>query len=198
MPSFSSTYLLPAIILNPAFILHLINTFVSHWVPPPPTVSHSPHPFMESLGPVPGSILYLDMHADEQLCWGYTVVMVIIQVLAFGRVSDNRVRRKSAKAAKIEREKIRREKLEKLQAERMHIASQTNGHADALDGLRDLPQKNGNINGAVNGLQTPNGKLDAKLVPESEETLEKYLRNPSPPSVADVVAGVVKVSKRLT
>lgn len=100
MPSLSSTYLVPAILLNPAFILHLINTFISHVIPPVPTVSVSPHPFMESLGPVPASKPYMDMHADDQLCWSYTAIMVFIQLLVFGRVQDNRVRRKSARAAK--------------------------------------------------------------------------------------------------
>ncbi|KAH8678840.1 hypothetical protein BGZ60DRAFT_468225 [Tricladium varicosporioides] len=152
MPSISSTYLLPAIILNPAFILHLINTFVSHWVPPSPTVSHSPHPFMESIGPLPGSTLYLDMHESDQLCWGYTVIMVLVQVFAFGRVSDNRVRRKSAKAARVEREKLRREKLEKLQLEKMRT---------------DPPQECGN----GNGLKRASENGNAKVILEGEESM---------------------------
>ncbi|TAQ84301.1 hypothetical protein B7494_g7377 [Chlorociboria aeruginascens] len=110
MPTLSTNYLLPAILLNPAFILHLFNTFVSHLIPPPPTISHSPHPFMESLGPLPGAKSCFDVHADDNLCWRYTMVMVCLQVLAFGRVSDNRMRRKRAKAERLERERIAGEK----------------------------------------------------------------------------------------
>jgi len=38
--------------------------------------------------------------------------MVVVQVLAFGRVQDNRVRRRDRKAAKMERERSRREQIE--------------------------------------------------------------------------------------
>ncbi|KAG4411063.1 hypothetical protein IFR04_015807 [Cadophora malorum] len=152
MPTLTTTYLLPAILLNPAFVLHLFNTFVSHMMPPPPSVSHSPHPFMESLGPVRNASPYLDMHADDQLCWGYTVVMVLVQVLAFGRVSDNRVQRKSAKAAKLERERIRKEKLEKAVELRKTAIPQINGHVNGtLDGTCDVPAEQKLSNGVANG-----------------------------------------------
>jgi len=137
MPLLSSTYLIPAILLNPAFVLHCINTFVSHWVPHPPTTSGSPHPFMESIGPAPGSKPYMDIHADDALCWRYTAVMVFVQILAFGRVSDNRVRRKSAKAAKIEREKARKERLAQLEDE-MKQRQKTKERTGGLDGIFEL------------------------------------------------------------
>lgn len=137
MPTFKTSYLVPAILLNPAFILHLFNTFTSYFVPPPYTVSVSPHPFMESLGPLPGTKLAIDVHANEQLCWSYTAVMVLVQCLAFGRVQNNRVRRKSAKAAKIERERLRKEKLtddDLLQtAAKVQLASNIANHG--TDGL---------------------------------------------------------------
>jgi len=131
----TTTYLLPAILLNPAFILHLINTFVSHTVPPSPAVvSHSPHPFIESIGPAPGTTPYLDMHADDGLCWRYTAIVVVVQVLAFGRVSDNRVQRRVRKAAKAERERSRREKLD--------------GIEEGVDGKSSVVV-NGGLDGAV-------------------------------------------------
>lgn len=47
------------------------------------------------MGPVPGSKPYLDMHADDHLCWRYAVFMVVLQVLVYGRVQVNRIRTKS-------------------------------------------------------------------------------------------------------
>ncbi|KAL3417796.1 hypothetical protein PVAG01_10806 [Phlyctema vagabunda] len=105
MAPFKTSYLVPAILLNPAFVLHLFNTFVSHLLPPPCTASVSPHPFMENLGPLPGTKIAIDVHENDPLCWGYTVIMVIVQCLAFGSVQDNRVKRRSARAAKLERSK---------------------------------------------------------------------------------------------
>ncbi|KAH7354920.1 hypothetical protein BKA65DRAFT_231006 [Rhexocercosporidium sp. MPI-PUGE-AT-0058] len=174
MPTLSTTYLLPAILLNPAFVLHLFNTFISHMMPPPPSVSHSPHPFMESIGPVRNAPPYLDMHADEQLCWGYTAVMVLVQVLAFGRVSDNRVRRKSAKAAKLERERIRKEKLEKTVEERKIAALKINGHVNGtLDGTCDVPAEQKLSNGVANGGPTKEDSSNErrKDSSDSDETL---------------------------
>jgi len=172
MPGLSTTYLLPAIILNPAFILHLINTFVSHLMPPPPTISYSPHRIMESLGPLPGSPPYLDMHANDQLCWRYTAVMVIVQIFAFGRVSDNRIARK---ALRQERERIRKEKLEKIMDK---SAPKTNGHAVEMDGACDLPRLENphpNVNGIGNGNgKAMNGNVNKRLEDfdiENEESM---------------------------
>ncbi|KAG9243375.1 hypothetical protein BJ878DRAFT_120662 [Calycina marina] len=114
MPSLalSSSYLIPAILLNPAFILHIINTFVSHMTPPANPVSYSPFPFFESLGPVPGSKPFFDVHNNDQLCWGYTAVMVFVQALVFGKVQDNRIQRKAARVARTEREKMSTYKMD--------------------------------------------------------------------------------------
>ncbi|KAM0145408.1 hypothetical protein ACHAP3_000539 [Botrytis cinerea] len=117
MTFLSTTYLIPGILLNPAFVLHLINTFISHLVPPPLTMSASPHPIFESLGPLPGSQWALDMHEDDALCWRYTAVMVVIQMWIFGRVSGNRISMKDAKAVRIERERARRERSAIIEAE---------------------------------------------------------------------------------
>ncbi|KAG4433564.1 hypothetical protein IFR05_010960 [Cadophora sp. M221] len=173
MPTLSTTYLLPAILLNPAFVLHLFNTFISHIVPPPPSVSHSPHPFMESIGPVRNAPPYLDMHADDQLCWGYTAVMVLVQVLAFGRVNDNRVRRKSAKAAKLERDRIRKEKLEKVIEDRKAAAMKVNGHMNGtLGGTLDVLAEQKLSNGVANGGMTKIYSSDERRKDsDSDETL---------------------------
>jgi hypothetical protein len=172
MPSLASTYLIPALFLNPAFILHLINTFVSHMVPPPSTVSHSPIPVFEKLGPVPGATLYMDMHADDQLCWKYTALMVVVQLVAFGKVSGNRGQRKAKKAARLEKERFKKEKSEKLENERLQIVSKTEGHATGLDGAYDFREdgalKMANGNGHGNGKHPNGGK---KIETETEESM---------------------------
>lgn len=157
MSSMTTTYLLPAILLNPAFILHCINTFVSHYAPPPHTVSHSPHPFMESIGPVPGSKPYMDVHADDQMCWRYTAIMVIVQMLAFGRVQDNRSAKKIAKAAKLEEKERLRQEKERLRQERKEAARmQALAEAKELERIRlDKVFANGSANGSTNGLTRP-------------------------------------------
>lgn len=93
--------------------------------------------------------------------------MVLVQVFAFGRVSDNRVRRKSAKAARVEREKLRREKLEKLQLEKMRTGSELNGKPQPLDGCQDPPQECGN----GNGLKRASENGNAKVILEGEESM---------------------------
>lgn len=175
MPSLSSSYLLPAILLNPAFVLHLINTYVSHMWPPPLTVSHSPHQTMQSLGPLPGSTLYLDMHADEQLCWRYTIGMVVVQLLAFLRVSDNRQRRKSAReAAKLERERLRKEKAELLADKRIHVGTKVSEMGNYLDGAREFPVEpymNGTTHKETNGILANHTAEAEKMESESESSL---------------------------
>lgn len=167
MPSLSSTYLIPAILLNPAFVLHLINTFVSHLLPSPPaSASVSPHAFMQKLGPV-GTQPYLDMHTDDQLCWSYTAIMVFVQILAFGRVQDNRVKKKSAKAARVERDRVRKEKLEKLETDRLT----TNANGKAVDGLCELLEEDPNGNALLrNGsVKAVNGKSREELYSDEKE-----------------------------
>lgn len=171
MSVFNTSYLVPAILLNPAFVLHLFNTFISHWMPPPYTPSVSPHPFMESLGPLPGTKIAVDVHANEQLCWSYTAVMVVIQCLAFGKVQDNRVRRRSAKAARLERERLRKEK--KSEEERaqivakIHMASSHMNREIDLDGTCG-EEKYANGNGHVQEIE---GDLleDVKITPLESE-----------------------------
>lgn len=109
--SFALTYLLPAIVLNPLVVLHSLNTFASHFIPSAMAiaVSRSPHKCFEVLGPPGNHDPYLDIHASDQLCWSYTAVMVVLQVLAYRRVSDNReLRRNISAARKAERERLLR------------------------------------------------------------------------------------------
>jgi len=60
--------------------------------------------------------------------------MVIVQVLAFGRVQDNRDAKKTAKAAKLERERARKEKKEEERLlQQTAKTAKANGHAATLD-----------------------------------------------------------------
>lgn len=106
--SITTSYLLPAIVFNPILILHGFNTFVSHVIPSAinSSSSTSPHEWLKALGPTSPAEPYFNVHTNDQLCWSYTALLVFLQLLLFGRVQDNRVRRKSAKAAaKAERER---------------------------------------------------------------------------------------------
>lgn len=87
--SHSRNYLLPAIFLNPAVVLHVINTAISHLQGASYVRSLSPNPFIESLGPVPESELYFDMHANDRLCWNYTALMVLVQLLVMWKLHAN-------------------------------------------------------------------------------------------------------------
>jgi len=114
---------------------------------------------MERLGPIPASKPYLDFLADDQLCWSYTAIMVIVQLFAFGRVQDNRVRRKSAKAARLEREKLRKEKRGLIEDEKLYKAQQMNGHGLIIGGGRD-EKKGGRANEQTGTEANQDGKED--------------------------------------
>jgi hypothetical protein len=127
---------------------------------------------MESLGPLPGSKPYLDMHADNKLCWRYTIVMVLVQLFSFIRVSDNRGRRRSAReAAKLERERVRKEKSEQKEQMKMRVVSQVSGIGSYLDGTCDFPEDpytNGIAHRGENGV-VKIGKLDHRRIESSSE-----------------------------
>jgi hypothetical protein len=99
--------------------------------------------------------------------------MVIVQVLAFGKVSDNRTARKTAKLAKIEREKARRENSERGRVERLEIISKLDKLSSEQEIPGDMPpiQTNGKpvylANGNGVAKTTPSLPL-AGNVPESE------------------------------
>ena len=78
-------------------------------------------PSFEVLGPPGNQTPYLDMHKDDALCWKYTALMVVVQVLAYSKVCDNREIRKLAKKAKRE-QKLKLAEMEKARmADRIEI-----------------------------------------------------------------------------
>ncbi|TVY56826.1 hypothetical protein LSUE1_G009515, partial [Lachnellula suecica] len=137
----------PALFLNPTFVLHLINTFMSHLVPPPLTQSNSLHPVFEGFGPVPGSAPYIDVHANNRLCWKFTGVIVVVQFLAFTWVSENREQRKARRAARLEKERAKKSKGVKFEDEKTSILTDggyMDGACDFLDdGIRTAANGNG-------------------------------------------------------
>ncbi|KAI9733807.1 MAG: hypothetical protein M1818_007074 [Claussenomyces sp. TS43310] len=95
--SFTTTYIVPALLLNPCIVLHFLNTFMSRLNPGILDASSSPHEWLERFGPMAHSDAYFDLHLNDYLCWGYTILMVFVQIMVFGKVSDNRVQRKAAR-----------------------------------------------------------------------------------------------------
>lgn len=83
------SYLLPAIFLNPVLFLHNVNTILSRILPPIVVpVARQPPPFSE-FGPS-ANHPHLDIHSSELFCWSYTVIMVFVQLVVYGRISQLR------------------------------------------------------------------------------------------------------------
>ncbi|MCJ1431479.1 hypothetical protein MMC27_000832 [Xylographa pallens] len=107
-PALTTTYLIPAILLNPVLFLHSLNTILSRILPPiVAAVPIQPSPY-STLGPS-ANYPHIDMHASDNLCWSYTAVMVCAQLVAFGSVSqareDGRERKEKNKREREERRK---------------------------------------------------------------------------------------------
>ncbi|KAL8939887.1 MAG: hypothetical protein Q9216_003108 [Gyalolechia sp. 2 TL-2023] len=78
-------YLLPAIFLNPVLFLHGLNTILSRIIPPVVVAGPIQPPPYSTLGPS-ANHPHLDVHASENFCWSYTLVMLCAQLMAFVRV----------------------------------------------------------------------------------------------------------------
>ena len=85
-PAISSSYILPALFLNPVVFLHGLNTIISRLLPPI-IVSTAPvqRPAYSLLGPA-ATHPHIDVQNSENLCWSYTAVMICAQLVAYGRV----------------------------------------------------------------------------------------------------------------
>lgn len=92
--------------------------------------SSSLYPTWERLGPPGNADPYLDMHKNDALCWRYTAVMVVVQILAYSKVCDNREIRKLAKKAKKE------QRMRFLEAEKARMADRI----EIVDAIPELPQ----------------------------------------------------------
>jgi hypothetical protein len=174
MTSLSSTYLIPAVLLNPVIILHGFNTFCSHFVSTTLPVSTSNHQWLENLGPAAATGPYVDVHSSDQLCWSYTLIMVLLQVLAYGKVNDTRVRKKSARAAaKAERERKASQKVDKTASEAYPLGTM-NGHVSECDTVKDTSSQpyaknatNGRLSLTHNDCAAPFTKEDIQHIEDS-------------------------------
>ncbi|KFY43418.1 hypothetical protein V494_01988 [Pseudogymnoascus sp. VKM F-4513 (FW-928)] len=94
--SFTSSYLLPGIVLNPVILLHGFNTYASHYIPSAMSTiaSYSRYKWMEDCGPPGNQLPYFYVHTHDSLCWSYTAVIVAVQVLAYIKIVDDRAAQK--------------------------------------------------------------------------------------------------------
>ena len=89
--------ILPTIFLNPVLFLHSLNTILTKLLPTMNGYegnSAQPH---------------LDIHASESLCWGYTVLIVWAQMVAFLRFDRLREEQEKARSRKGGKQKHRKE-----------------------------------------------------------------------------------------
>ena len=87
--SLGTNYVVPAVLLNPVLLLHSVNTILSRILPAVSVdAATQPTPYSR-LGPS-AQHPHIDMHANDNLCWSYTMVMVCAQLVAFGRVNRKR------------------------------------------------------------------------------------------------------------
>jgi hypothetical protein len=174
MASISSTYLIPAVLLNPVVIVHGFNTFCSHFISTTLASTTSNHQWLQNLGPASAPGPYFDVHKNDQLCWGYTLLMVVVQILAYGKVNDTRVRKKSARAAaKAERERKAAQKDQKLVSE-LCASRKMNGHISESDKLKDVTLSshtkdamNGHSSASHDKCTASGGKVDLQNIEDS-------------------------------
>ena len=95
-PSLTSTYLFPAVCLNPILFLHCLNTILSRILPPIVAAEPVQPPPYTPLGPSPNHP-HLDVHQSDNLCWSYTLVIVLAQLYTYTGISSHRTKRKERK-----------------------------------------------------------------------------------------------------
>lgn len=175
-PALSTSYLLPAVFLNPVLFLHGLNTILSRIIPPV-VVSGAVQPAPYSTFGPSANYPHLDLHASDNLCWSYTVVMICAQLMAFGRV--HRLREESKEKRRLNREHAEAGKTASLGTS----IPRPNGHAI---GHSSNPKSAGNANGSVKGKatasysmgpETQHGRLydHGRCSPDSSEDSEVIL-----------------------
>ena len=107
-PMFTTSYLVPGLLLNPVLFLWSLNTLLSRLLPPIIVdAAIQPAPYYPR-GPS-AQHPHFDIHASESLCWSYTAFIVCANLAAFGRVSERRQAGKER--ARLKRELIQRNKV---------------------------------------------------------------------------------------
>ncbi|KAL8728791.1 MAG: hypothetical protein Q9166_005169 [cf. Caloplaca sp. 2 TL-2023] len=156
-PALSTSYLLPAIFLNPVLFLHGLNTILSRIIPPILNLSTDVQPPPYSTFGPSANHPHLDVHASDNFCWSYTVVMICAQLMAFGRVHRLREEGKERRRLKI------------AGADAGPLSKSinvTDGHVKPqIKDTRFLKMSNGSIKGDApsshrGGTNAPNGHLN--------------------------------------
>ena len=88
-PAISKSYIVPAVFLNPVIFLLSLNTILSRVLLPVTVDATEQSPPYSSFGPS-AEHPHLNIHTSEKLCWSYTVLIVCVQLAAFGKVSEYR------------------------------------------------------------------------------------------------------------
>jgi hypothetical protein len=178
MTSLSSTYLIAAVLLNPVVILHGFNTFCSHFISCTLPDSASNHQWLENFGPAASLGPCFDVHNNGQLCLGYTALMVLVQILAYGKVNDTRVRKRSARAAaKAERE--RKAALKNQKSASQACTTTINGHVSESDNPQNTTFSQYTKN-AMNGISpTVHDECEGQRSKEDKQHIEDSTTEPS-------------------
>ncbi|KAI9681612.1 MAG: hypothetical protein M1829_000809 [Trizodia sp. TS-e1964] len=137
MPALTTTYLLPALMLNPVLLLHTLNTLFSRILPPPAALLllQPQPPHLPAWGP--WGTPHIDVHSSQGVCWSYTVVMVGLQLLAFGRVGILRESRREVK------------RLERLERERTGVLMASGGASGGVNGANGVLVNGKGMNGVI-------------------------------------------------
>jgi hypothetical protein len=75
-------FLIPSIILNPVLFLHSVNAVLTYLLPCLEDYDRSTY-----VQP------HLDLHKDEHLCWVYTMLILLAQLIAFQRYDRSKEER---------------------------------------------------------------------------------------------------------
>lgn len=146
-----TSYLLPAIFLNPVLFLHSLNTILSRILPPIVVSATAQPPPYSDRGPS-ACHPHLDIHSSESFCWSYTIVMVCAQLMAFGRVSQCREEGRERRRVKEELALNNGKPLQNLNGDVKHVKGRVdlpNGLVSHVNGGKDPPVRFANhLNGA--------------------------------------------------
>jgi len=104
-PFLSTSYIIPAIFLNPVLFLHGLNTIFSRTLPPIAVAGPIQRPPYTVYGPA-AVRQHVDVQSSENLCWGYTIIMIFAQLLAYGQISQHRVERRESCEQRDETAKV--------------------------------------------------------------------------------------------
>ena len=116
-PAISRSYVVPAIVLNPVLFLMILNTILAHTLPPI-VIDSATQPTQRSSFGFSVEHPHLDIHASENLCWGYTALIVFVQLAAYRRVGIRREEKRERARVKtrLDQEKYNRKSDQKAKA----------------------------------------------------------------------------------